>query len=69
MFKSRFTRDSRGSLVGRIDDDDHGSRAFDARGCFVGRYDRKFDHTHDNSGRLVTISGDALSSLIFGCKR
>ena len=69
MFKSRFIRDSRGSLVGTIDDDDHGSRAFDARGSYVGRYDLKFDHTYDNTGRLVTISGDALSSLIFGRKR
>ena len=69
MFKSRFIRDSRGSLVGRIDDDDHGSRAFDARGSYVGRYDRKFDHTYDNAGGLVTISGDALSSLFFGRKR
>jgi len=26
-------------------------------------------HTHDNTGRVVTVSGDAVASLIFGCKR
>ncbi len=44
MFKSRFIRDSRGATVGRIDDDDYGSRAYDVRGSYVGRYDRKSAH-------------------------
>lgn len=69
MFKSRFIRDAHGSLVGRIDDQDQGSRAFDAHGNYVGRYDRKVNHTYDNTGRVVTISGDTLTSLIFGRKR
>lgn len=69
MSKSKFIRDARGSLIGRIDDDDHGSRAYDARGSYIGRYDRKVNHTYDNTGRVVTISGDALTSLIFGRKR
>jgi hypothetical protein len=68
MFRSRFIRDSRGSTVGRIDNDDYGSRAYDVRGSYVGRYDRKFDHTYDSTGRLVTTSGDAISALIFGRK-
>lgn len=30
MFESRFIRGSDGLIVGRIDEDDHGSRAYDA---------------------------------------
>jgi hypothetical protein len=69
MFKSRFIRGSDGSLKGRIDENKVDSRAYDASGKYVGRYDRRLDMTYDNSGRLVTTSGDALSSLIFGRKR
>jgi hypothetical protein len=46
MFKSRFIRDSRGSTVGRIDDDYHCSLSYDVRGSYVGRYDRKFDRSY-----------------------
>jgi hypothetical protein len=69
MSKSRFIRDAHGSVIGRIDDHDNGSRAYDARGSYVGRDDRNVNHTHDNTGRVVTVSGDALASLIFGRKR
>jgi hypothetical protein len=69
MFKSRFIRDSRGSMVGRMVEDNSGSRAYDVRGSYVGRYDRKFDHTCDNAGRLITISGDALPAPLFGRRR
>lgn len=69
MFKSKFIRDNRGSLVGRIDEDDFGARGYDSRGSYVGRYDRHFDHTYDSMGRAVTITGDALASPIFGRKR
>lgn len=69
MFKSRFIRNANGSVAGRIDEDDHGSRAYDARGTFVGRYNRVSDQTSDNSGRVFTLSGDALTALIFGKKR
>jgi hypothetical protein len=66
MFKSRFIRNSGGLVAGRIDEDDHGSRAYDAGGTFVGRYNRFSDQTFDNSGRVFTLSGDALTALIFG---
>ncbi len=69
MFKSRLVRDASGLVTGRIDEDDHGSRAYDARGTFVGRYNRFSDHTFDNSGRVFTLSGDGLTALIFGKKR
>jgi len=69
MFKSRFIRDARGLVAGRIDEDDHGARAYDTRGAFVGRYNRFSDQTSDNRGRVFTLSGDALTALIFGKKR
>lgn len=69
MFKSRFIRSAGGLVAGRIDEDDHGSRAYDAAGTFVGRYNRSSDQTYDNSGRVYTLSGDALTVLIFGKKR
>ncbi len=68
MFKSRFIRGASGLVVGRIDEDDHGSRAYDAGGTFVGRYNRFSDQTYDKSGGVVTLSGDALTALIFGRK-
>jgi hypothetical protein len=46
-----------------------GSRAYDAGGTFVGRYNRFSNQTYDNSGRVFTLSGDALTALIFGKKR
>jgi hypothetical protein len=69
MFKSRFIRGANGLAVGRIDEDDHGSRAYDAGGKYVGRYNRFSDQTTDKSGRVVTLSGDVLAALIFGKKR
>jgi len=69
MFESRFIRGSDGLIVGRIDEDDHGSSAYDAGGNYVGRYDRYTDHNHDSGGRVKTIAGDALASLIFRRKR
>jgi hypothetical protein len=69
MFKSRFIRGASGLLAGRIDEDDHGSRGYDAGGTFVGRYNRFSDRTFDNNGRVFTLSGDALTALIFGEKR
>jgi hypothetical protein len=69
MFRSRFVRGSSGLVVGRIDEDDHGSRAYDAGGAFVGRYNRSLDQTYDRGGRVVTLSGDALTTLIYGKKR
>jgi hypothetical protein len=69
MFKSRFVRGASGLVIGRIDEDDHGARAYDARGTFVGRYNRFPDQTFDNSGRVFTLTGDALTALIFGGKR
>ena len=69
MFKSRFIRNASGLVAGRIDEDDHGSRAYDARGAFVGRYNRFSDQTSDNGGRIFTLSGDALTALIFGKRR
>ena len=65
MFKSRFIRNASGLVAGRIDEDDHGSRGYDARGMFVGRYNRFSDQTFDNSGRVFTLSADALTALIF----
>lgn len=69
MFKSRFIRNASGLVAGRIDEDDHGSRAYDAGGTFVGRYNRFSDQTSDNNGRIFTASGDALTALIFGKQR
>lgn len=69
MFKSRFIRNASGSVAGRIDEDDHGSRGYDAKGTFVGQYNRFSDQTFDKSGRVFTLSGDALTALIFGQKR
>lgn len=69
MFKSRCIRGASGHVVGRIDEDDQGSRAYDAGGTFVGRYNGSSDQTSDKSGRVVTLSGDALSALIFGKNR
>jgi hypothetical protein len=69
MFKSKFIRGRDGLVVGRIDEDDHNSRAYDAGGNYVGRYDRDTDHTHDSCGRVVTLTGDALASLILRRKR
>ena len=69
MFKSRFIRGASGLVIGRIDEDDHGSRAYDAGGTFVGRYNRFSDQTSDRGGRVVTLSGDTLSALMFGKKR
>ena len=37
MFKSRFIRNAGGLVVGRIDEDDLGSRGYDGGGTFVGR--------------------------------
>jgi hypothetical protein len=68
MFKSRFIRNAGGLVAGRIDEDDHGSRAYDAGGTFVGRYNRFSDQTFDNRGQVFTLSGDALTALIFGKK-
>jgi hypothetical protein len=67
MFKSRFIRNAGGLVAGRIDEDDHGSRAYDAGGTFVGRYNLS-DQTFDNRGQVFTLSGDALTALIFGKK-
>lgn len=67
--QSRLIRDQRGSVVGKIVEDAHGSSAYDARGQLVGRYHRKNDQTYDGKGRVVSTSGDALSSLIFDSKR
>ena len=69
MFKSRFIRNASGLVAGRVDEDDHGSRAYDAGGAFVGRYNRFSDQSYDNSGRVFTLSGDALTALILGKKR
>ncbi len=69
MFKSRFIRNASGLVAGRIDEDDHGSRAYDAGGTFVGRYNRFSDQTSDSNGRIFTASGDALTALIFGKQR
>jgi hypothetical protein len=69
MFQNRFIRGASGLVVGRIDEDDHGSRAYDASGTFVGRYNRSSDQTSDKSERVVTLSGDALTVLIFAKKR
>ncbi len=69
MFKSRFIRDAGGLVAGRIDEDDHGSRAYDAGGTFVGRYNRFSDQTFDNSGRVFTLSGNSLTALMFEKKR
>lgn len=68
MSKSHFIKDNRGLTIGRIDEDEHSRRAYDGRGLFVGRYDRKNDHTYDNRGMVVSTAGDILSSLIFGRK-
>jgi len=62
--KSKLTR-----AFSEIDEDDHSSRAHDAGGTFVGRYNRFSDQTYDKSGRVVTLSGDALTALIFEKKR
>ena len=56
-------------MVGRIDEDDYGSRGYDGGGTFVGRYNRFSDQTSDNGARVVALSGDALTALIFGKKR
>jgi hypothetical protein len=69
MFKSRFIRNAGGLVAGRIDEDDHGSRAYDAGGTFVGRYNRSSDQTFDNRGQVFTLGGDALTALIFEKKR
>ena len=69
MFKSRFIRNAGGLVAGRIDEDDHGSRAYDAGGTFVGRYNRFSDQTSHNRGQVFALSGDALTALIFGKKR
>jgi hypothetical protein len=68
MFKSRFIRNAGGLVAGRIDEDDHGSRAYDAGGTIVGRYNRSSYQTFDNRGQVFTLSGDALTVLIFGKK-
>lgn len=68
MARSRFIRASDGRIQGRIDQDESGFRAYGASGNYVGRYDPVADKTYDSSGRLVTVSGDALASLIFGHK-
>jgi hypothetical protein len=68
MFKSRFIRNAGGLAAGRIDEDHHGSRAYDAGGTFVGRYNRSSDQTFDNRGQVFTLGGDALTALIFGKK-
>ena len=42
--------------VGRfeaIDEDDNGSRAYDAGGTFVGRYNRVSDQTSDEGGKRL----------------
>ena len=57
MFNSRFIRGSDGSIVGWIDERNHGFHAYDAGG--------ETDHTNDSSGQVVTITGDALASMIF----
>jgi hypothetical protein len=68
MFKSRFIRNAGGLVAGRIDEDDHGSRAYDAGGTFVGRYNRFSDRTVDSRGQVFKLSGDVLTALIFGKK-
>ncbi len=66
MSRSHYIKDQRGLTVGRVEEDDNGRRAYDARGLFVGRYDRGNDHTYDSRGLVVSTAGDILSSLIFG---
>ena len=68
MSRSRDIRDNRGLTIGRIDEDEHSRRAYDAQGLFVGRYDRNNNHTYDNRGLVISTAGDLLSSLIFGRK-
>ncbi len=55
MFKSRFIRNAGSLVAGRIDEDDHGSRAYDAGGTFVGA-------TIVSRIRLSTIAGKSSRS-------
>jgi len=61
----RYFKNARGQVVGWTDEINGIEQAHDRQGRLVGWYNRKTDHTHDSSGRLVTTSGDATSRLIF----
>jgi len=67
--KTRSIRDAAGRLIGRIDETEREELGHDATGRLVGRYDKKTDKTHDAAGRLVSQSGNVLSSLLFGKKK
>jgi hypothetical protein len=55
-----------GQLLGWTREDKGTEYAYDRRGTLLGWYNKKTDHTHDASGRLLTTSGNATSGLIFG---
>ncbi|MGH7916781.1 MAG: hypothetical protein ACREQE_04875 [Candidatus Binataceae bacterium] len=69
MSSREFLKDRQGRTLGRIDDDGRERVGYDITGRMTGRYDKQRDQTLDIFGRIVTTSGDALSSLITGRKK
>lgn len=62
----RYLKNVRGQLVGWTSESNGIEYAHNHQGKLLGWYNRRTDHTHDSMGRLITTSGDATSSLIFG---
>ncbi len=61
-----YLKNTRVQVVGWTNDVNGTEYAHDFRRRLLGWYDRKPDHTHNSSGRLITTSGDATSRLILG---
>jgi YD repeat-containing protein len=57
-------KDTKGRLIGRIEDHGNETAAYDIKGRLVGRYKKAEDMTLDSQGRTVTRAGDALSDLL-----
>jgi hypothetical protein len=56
-------RDESGHTLGWLDDTDNDHVAYDYSGKRLGRYDERADKTYDRQGRLISSSGDVLTSL------
>jgi len=62
----RYIKNCSGQILGWVRDDQSTEFAYDRRGKLLGWYNKQTDHIHDSKGRLLAVSGDVTSRLIFG---
>jgi hypothetical protein len=62
---SKDIKNRAGQLLGWTREQGGNQYAYDRKGRLLGWYNKRTDHTHDASGRLLTTAGDATSGLIF----